>query len=373
MSDTSITAASTANKEKPARNYELDLLKLFFAVFIVLWHIRIKTNLVDTWPLIRGGGKVAVHFFFVVSGMLMANSIMKKNADVDRPGKSAIQFTIGKFKAVAWPYFMSLIIEIPIYQFIYAKKPNLYLHFSQMFPDFFLIEAAGTYAAPALPSWYISAMLIVGLPISYMLFKKPDLMLNVLAPLLAVLTMGFMNQTDGFNLVEHTTLFGPVMGGIIRAVSGLCFGLCAYTIYTKIKNADLNKASRIALTIAEVLLYFQFFMTLFYVDNMKASVSALVMLPIPLAITFSGKSYAGCLFRFKWMKIFGPLSLYIYLNHWAAILIITKFYKARGLKFLLVVTFGLTLLFSLICFILVKLGKLILKKIKPVFAKKDTQ
>lgn len=360
-----------SNKEikKQERNYELDFLKLFFAVFIVLWHIKVCTDLVDTWPLIRGGGKVSVHFFFVVSGMLMANSIIKKNSGFDCPGKSAMQFTVGKFKAIAWPYLISLVLITLVYEYVCVDKPELYLHFSQLFPNIFLIEAAGTFTSTILPTWYISAMLIAGLPISYMIYKKPDFTLNVLAPLLAILTMGYMNQTDGINFIEHTRFFGVLMGGIIRAVCGLCFGICAYNICAKIKRANLNDNSRIVLTVGEVLLYFQFFMTLFYVDNMKATISAIIMLPIPLAITFSGKSHLGNLFKFKWMKIFGPLSLYIYLNHWPAILIITKFYMSRGLKFLLVVTFSLTLVFSFVCYILVKIGKLFWRKMRPLFLK----
>lgn len=129
------------------RNYELDFLKLFFAVFIVLWHIRLKTNpvLIDTWLRIGGGGRVSVHFFFIVSGMLMANSIMKKKkSQTDLPGKSAIQFTLRKYKALALPYLISLALTTLVYEYIYADKPNLYLHLSKLFPDIFLIESAGT-------------------------------------------------------------------------------------------------------------------------------------------------------------------------------------------------------------------------------------
>lgn len=214
-------------------------------------------------------------------------------------------------------------------------------------------------------------MLIAMLPISYMLYKNSDFTLNVMAPLLAILTMGFMNQTGDINFVDHTELFGFLMGGIIRAVCGLCFGICAHNIYFKIKEADLTNASLIVLTAGEILLYLQFFVTFFILHKMEATISAVIMLPIPLAITFSGKSYLSRLFHFKWMRIFGTLSLYIYLNHWPAILILLKLCKFKSLKFLLAATCLLTFGFSLVCYVLVKICQKAWTRMRPLFVKNE--
>ena len=161
-------------------------------------------------------------------------------------------------------------------------------------------------------------MLICMLPLAYLLYAKRDLTLYVLAPLIAVGTLGYMCQENDFRFLNHMKLYGALMGGFIKGLCGLCFGICAYTIYIRIKNAKLNRNARILLTFAEVLLYGIFFFSWFVVRDNKAIMSVMLMLPVPMAISFSGQSYVGKLFRFRWMKYFAPLSLDIYLNHSAA-------------------------------------------------------
>ena len=57
------------------RNYVIDLLKFIFSIVIVLYHI----NTLDLQPrgggyLIAKSGFIAVEFFFIVSGYLLAQS-----------------------------------------------------------------------------------------------------------------------------------------------------------------------------------------------------------------------------------------------------------------------------------------------------------
>ncbi len=96
--------------EKTQRNYQLDVLRLLFAICIFLYHGKmffekdsLFRSIADKW------GWVGVHFFFMVSGLFMVNSLVKKpipeRAD---PGKTALQFVLNKFKGIAAPHYITL-------------------------------------------------------------------------------------------------------------------------------------------------------------------------------------------------------------------------------------------------------------------------
>lgn len=218
-------------------------------------------------------------------------------------------------------------------------------------------------------TWYISAMLLAMLPLSYLMYKNRSFSLYVFAPLTALLTFGYMCKKNNF-VIMSADIFGV---GIFRAICGLCFGICAYLICDRLKRLNQSKRLRVFLTVAEVALYLIFFLIWFTSWNDSAVMSVVILLPIAVAITFSGKSYIANLFRFKWMKCFAPLSLYIYLNHDGGPKnIVRTFFPNRSWK----ESTALLALFSLascvLCWLIVKFGKkLWSKKIKPFFIKPD--
>lgn len=109
------TAPETVNKNLITRNYQLDFLKLIFASWVFMVHARIFVNENTRFRLPIQSGGFSVHFFFIVSGMLMANSVMKSEPDKESAGKCSISFVLGKFKNIAWEYFSAFIICVTIY------------------------------------------------------------------------------------------------------------------------------------------------------------------------------------------------------------------------------------------------------------------
>lgn len=57
-----------------ARNYELDFWKFIAAIFVVLVH---SYSLFDGEFLVASQGRLAVEFFFLVTGFLFAHSIIR--------------------------------------------------------------------------------------------------------------------------------------------------------------------------------------------------------------------------------------------------------------------------------------------------------
>lgn len=123
-------------------------------------------------------------------------------------------------------------------------------------------------------------------------------------------------------------------GGIIRGICGLCFGVVCWTIAEKILSCKHTDSQRWFFTVVEILLYLLIFAICFYPQNNYSMIyCAMLIMPVPIAITFSGVSYVGKLFRFSWMKWLSSISLAIYLNHIAAKCIVQSLFTDKSYKF----------------------------------------
>lgn len=350
------------------RNYELDFLKLVFALIVFLYHTRIFIGENTKIEVPSYLGEIAVHFFFVVTGMLTANSAAAKDS-VQNPAKEAVNIVIRKFKGIAAPYFAAMFMGFVVRT---DSLEDIPVRLAKIFPEMFAVYSSGNWMNNNPATWYISAMLICMLPLVYLLLKKRDFTIYVFSPIAAVITLGYMCQTEGFSLADHTALYGAVMGSFIRGICGLCFGICAFSIYSKIKYAETNRNYRILLTVIELLSYLIFFAALFVFKDKRANMSVLLILPIALAITFSGKSYVGSLFKSKWMKFFGPLSLYIYLNHFVARDLTERLIEGASYKKSVFIQMILTVVLCLLNFAIVKLSRLLWnRKIKCLFSQAE--
>lgn len=343
------------------RNYELDFWKLLFTICVFICHtypfINEDTKFIMPWRL----GTISVHFFFVVSGMLMANSILKREMVGTEYGKLAVDFVLDKIKALAWEVYAALFIFMAVYGFTIPSEqvPDTLV---KSIPEVFFVTRAGMNMNYNGAAWYLSAMFLCMLPMAYLLYKDKDFMLHILAPILAVFTLGYFCQTNNYSLPELSTMYGPVSGSIYRAVCGLCFGLCAYNMYVRLYSVCVNKNTRILLTITEIFLYGIFFGTWFFIRDNKAVMSVVLLLPVAVAITFSGKSYIVGLFRFEWMKCFAPISLMIYLNHWIGRVLVQKYFMGNTYGFCVFMMAFFTLCSSLLSMFTIRIGKFIWKK-----------
>lgn len=361
MSKNSPGIAAVQNEApKPNRNYELDFFKLFFAIMVFWTHtsdLIYSGEKIVVPPML---GRVAVHFFFILSGMFMANTISGQNYDGNEPGKAAAAFVLKKFKSISLNFIIAFLVCTAAYVATMSKNLNDALKtLAAAVPEMLFVQNSPK-AIINQPLWYLSAMFLCMLPLAYMLYKKRDFTLHIFAPVTAVLLYLFMWHANKNAIPLAYNFYGIVSGGIIDAVFGLCSGICAYNIFIALRRN--SKSIRILLTVTEVLLYGIFFGTWFGLRTAKTTMSVLLLLPIAIAITFSGQSYIGCLFTFKWMKCFAPLSLMIYLNHFAAQLIVNKFFaeKIYSESVLLMALF--TAAICLFNFIVVKIIKVILNK-----------
>lgn len=349
------------------RNYELDFLKLFFTICVFMSHTGVfrkeNTNIIPPPQF----GQVSVFFFFVVSGMLMANSILKKQINTTEYGKLAVVFVINKIKVLAGDVYAALFVFMAVYIFTIPlnKIPG---ELVKMVPELFFVTRAGISITYNVPGWYLSAMFLAMLPLAYLLYRNRDFTLHILAPILAVFILGWLCQTNDYCFPDQHKMHGLFLGGMYSAVSGLCFGICAYNMYIRIGKAKMNENGRMFLTVTEVLLYGVFFGTWFLLRNNRMIMSAILLLPVAAAITFSGKSYIAGLFQFKWMKYLAPVSLTIYLNQWIGRVLVQKYFAERSYGFCVSVMAFIMLCSCLLSTLTKRISKYVWKeKLKTVF------
>lgn len=107
-------------ENKILRNYELDFLKFIFSCLIFICHTDVFIGEHTRISLPLQFGRVITHFFFIVSGMLMVNSIKNKRTEKSENfGKLAIQFVLGKVKSIYLKYIAAMLIVYAIYIYIY--------------------------------------------------------------------------------------------------------------------------------------------------------------------------------------------------------------------------------------------------------------
>ncbi len=329
-------AVKTSDKQNAvlgSRNYELDALKFFLSILVFFCHtnrfVGENTNLhgVNLGSL----GDWSVMLFFVISGMMMVNSFMKKRGSYDNPGRMTYEFIKKKIFSLKTPYLISFFLCYTAYTVISITegKWTFMDNIVRLVPDFFGFSAVAGFNTVNGAVWYIIAMIFCMIPLYYILCKNTEFYLYVLSPVLGLTTLGYMFKI-GFNGAGSFDWIFLCTTGIVRALCGLSFGAIAYIIYDAIHKMKINRNGRVLLTVVEVILYVIVLGVIIFQKGKSTGYPIYVLAPIAFAISFSEISYLCGLFRFKWMRIFAPLSLAIYLTHLGVGRRITEIVKPDG-------------------------------------------
>lgn len=100
----------------------------------------------------------------------------------------------------------------------------------------------------------------------------------------------------------------------------------------------------------------------------------MLLMPVGVAITFSGISYTAELFKAKAFSKLAPLSLAIYLTHdGIANRLVNYYFSGLSYKLSVALSAGFMIVFILIYFLLIKLMKLCAAKIKKFFNESPVQ
>lgn len=133
-------------------------------------------------------------------------------------------------------------------------------------------------------------------------------------------------------------------------------------IYGNQQNSR-KKRYKMIITVTEIIINVLFFYVwIIYKSTFQMLYCIMLLVPVIIAIAFSGKSYINKIFKHNFFKHCNTISLMFYLNQMVPTAIVTVFVK-DNLPLGITIAFSLTAIFSLINMFAVKILKAIGKKI----------
>ena len=244
-----------SDRQTKTRNGAIDFWKFIFSILVVQFHSSNLTK-IKTTPFV--GAAIAVEFFFLVSGYLMAASISRYKEDEILVGRDSRNFMLHKIKGLCPEIFIAWGIGFVV-QHIAKKNVTPAALIKDLMTgvwDMFFLRESGLEGFKANPAaWYISAMLLAMLVLVPLFLKNRDVFVNVWAPVLAIAALGYLSKNVG-DLRGPTDWLGFCYKGWLRAVGELCMGVICWGICQKIKDLRLSKLAEALLTMLELCCYF---------------------------------------------------------------------------------------------------------------------
>lgn len=306
------------------RNGAIDFWRFVFSVVLVLFH----THMLNIYDTVKGSsfpfhkGSLAVEFFLLTSGYLMAASV---NRIGDTPFEWEETWRFIKRKLMTfYPAYLTcwiltfLAMNIVRFEDVTTLIRNL---FRSVF-EITLIRNAGFDVGRVMPqAWYLSAMLIA------MFLIYPIYRLNrrrfeyCIAPVIAIVSLGWMCSDTG-SLLNPSYYMTFTYKGNLRALGEICLGVVCYVVCQMLREERFTRLGRHLLSMIELsgygfaLLYMQFYRR-FSVDILHYVV--LFALAVSVTISFSAESSINKWFDHDIFFLLGRYSLYPYLTYSLAV------------------------------------------------------
>lgn len=349
-------------------NGTIEILRFFFAATVICSHLC----MISDFTALPGGG-FGVEFFFLISGLFMAQSAQKVLAKKDIVvSKETESFLVKKIKAFMPELIIAIIISfflvfIPMLEVIDVQ--SIMVEIITIIPGALLTSMAGldnySVSVPGV-SWYLSAM-VIGLAIIYPLYLRWNSYSRViLFPLIGLFCIGYSQFTYG-NLYTVWEINNLVRAGLVRAVGEMCLGAVIFDIAQRLNTREVTVFGRVLFTLIAVLCFIS--LLYFMQGEIVPSHSAMfIVMCIFVSIIYSEAS-----FKIKtnaMISFLGKSSLCVYLFHMVIINIIIVWASAEYVYDNGVVVFIVALLTSMIIYIPIQyirekivFSKIIFKKI----------
>lgn len=359
---------------KYTKNGKIDFLKFLFAVVIVIHHGA--KNVIDIENPLYTGGSLAVEFFFIVSGYLLMASISRL-PDRTLPlgietGKFMWRKIKGLYPEVAVAFVMGFVLDLLF------KGRGFWELWTMSFHNLFLLKMTGVGMVTInAQTWYLSSMLLCMFILFPLIRKHPQMMANVVLPLVGLLFLGYLciNKThprDPSAIWKEFTYKGN-----IRAMAELSIGVSLYPLAQRLKQIKLSTLSRILLFLAEWGCYAVVFL---YMRNSLASrldYYYIAIFAVAILLSFSQQGIDANWYQFGIFSFLGKFSLALYLSHHCWAIHMKNLFPAlsnnRRFAVYLVISFASAGAIMLVSFLLRKLGKLLKKPIRKLLLVQENQ
>lgn len=361
------------------RNYEIEWLRFIFSIMIVLNHTKFFSA-DSVFPVV--GCSFGVEFFFLTSGYLMAEHVMKNSfqknihskgettpLSITSYGSDTAVFLFQKIKKLYLEFFIAEIIG---YSFAFIAREmtlkGIIKVLLNSFSEVLLISMFGFKKMGGWngATWYISSMLIVMAFLYPILVRWRQKALQFIFPLISLLVLGYLCAALG-SPRDPTKWLGWIYKGNLRALGEICLGAYTWNLVQWFRAQSWNFVGRTILAFIKSSCYISVMCYVFiYNKGSKFDYAFLLILCLGVALTFSQCTIEILLYE-KGKHIFsflGKYSLCLYLTHFPFSTNLDYVWPADWsiLKKMMVYL----IICSIAALMVLKISALIRKKIEPI-------
>lgn len=231
-----------------SKNNSINFWRVIFTFSVVLYHFSQSYPKLNETFHCKLGWRLAVEFFFVVSGFLLAYKCEKSDMD-------EVQFLKHRFIRL-FPDFLlmtAICTAFNIYRFHMGLTSALDYILNLGDDVFMLHGAAINFVNVNGATWYLSSMVICSYFIYYFYRKYKQSFSRIAAPLICLVIYSYLNHKLG-NLYGITDTFTDVLGiaySLLRGLAGISAGVISYEIYKILKGYEFTKAGKFLCGIIE--------------------------------------------------------------------------------------------------------------------------
>lgn len=350
-------------------NPEVDLVKFFFSVVVMLYHSK-YIDAIAAGEAVFPYGFNAVEFFFIVSGFLMAKSSIKY--DVTKLGKSTFDFVLGKIKAIYPYFFFAFVTAFCARQTIFfVKGDQTIIGFCKdavaSLGESLLLMKSGVEFGTIYngPTWYIGAMIFAMAIIFPILLKHREWFINIGSIVLAIFMYALAYQEK--HTLNYLDWAGWTTMSIIRAIAGVSLGCFVFALVDKVQkgNISLKKFGKVLFWLLEVAVFGLIVVMMQFEGKNRFDFVTVIFSALLCFIIFSGLTGVQDILPSKLCAFLGKWSLLLYLNHRIMTRVINYVFPDFGYLESMAMFFALTIIWSIVAEIVVNVYKKLCAVVGP--------
>lgn len=300
----------------------LDTLRFFSAIFIVLFHSKVRILGHNEFAC----GGLAVELFFVLSGFLLAKTCKKRIKDKKTPEQKCQTYCIDHFIRL-WPeYLFAMIISIILLS-VFAKTRLQPLGLN-------IIMMGGIGGIPHIlnASWYVSVVFYVGCFLATILILLKDKAKLLVFPILFFTCLFCMiNDKSPFIKPYDVVGLGVLSKGMIRGCLGMIVGIYTWWICEKLpryKDKLNNRFIPVVLFACEVISVGALFhMFTFQSSHSMRDFNVYFYISFLISLLYFKKEKLLKFMSWKFWAPFSKISYMLYLTHSIVLVILAEHYK----------------------------------------------
>lgn len=340
----------------------IELWRFILTVAIALGHLNTFIWRDSGEDLIFTGGRVLAFFLFLSGYFLMAHYQKHKKEDSAKPAKAAWKYTGGRFKALYPTIFMGVLFAFIVRNAISGTKiTEIFGVFMDSIWEFLGISQIGAVGLLELktvvvepvagvsqlwngPLWYISALIIAGLFLYYIVSKSEDFFTGLFAPLFVVITYASVGLTDiGWDRTSINSIGFP--NGLARVMAGMCIGMLIYYVVDYLRKKKFSEGMKLTFSVLHIGIAIFLIYTIYAGISWSEFTNGIIILLFTI-ILLTNKDYISVLYdNSSVCNFLGRLSLYYYASHIVIVFLIAHIFPEMSYHASIV----FNILFTLCC------------------------